>query len=112
MKMSASAETRAEYEARLRMLNDIIAGQTIKYNQGVEFGKELGRKQGEEIGRRQGEEIGRKQGEEIGEARGLAKGRHDNALETARNLLSMKLSIDQVVRATGLSLTEVEGLVK
>ena len=116
MKMSADAETRAEYEARMRMQNDIIAGQTIKFNQGMELGRkqgeEIGRRQGEEIGRKQGEEIGRKQGEEIGEARGLAKGRHDNALETARNLLSMKLSIDQVVRATGLSLTEVEDLVK
>ena len=102
--MSANAETRAEHRARLREQNDIIAGQSVKYKEGLAAGEEIGRREGEEIGRRQGEEIGRKRGEEIG--------RHDNALETARNFLSMGLTVDQVAQGTGLSLSEVEGLIK
>ena len=78
--MSANAETRAEYRARLREQNDIIAGQSVKYKEGLAAGEEIGR--------------------------------HDNALETARNFLSMGLTVDQVARGTGLSQAEVEGLVK
>ena len=94
MKMSADAATRAAYEARLRMQNDIIAGQSVKYKEGLAIGK------------RQGEEIGRKRGEEIGEARG----RHDNALEIAKNLLSRKLPVEEISQIVGLPISEIEGI--
>ena len=53
---------------------------------------------------------GRAEGESIGEARGIAKGSLAAKMETARNLLSMGLSDEQIVQATGLSLAEVKKL--
>ena len=41
---------------------------------------------------------------------GRAEGAHENALETAKNLHKMGLSVEKVVQATGLSLEEVEKL--
>ena len=41
---------------------------------------------------------------------GVAEGAHNKALETARNFLSMNLSVEQVARGTGLSLEEVLSL--
>ena len=41
IKMSANAETRAEYRARLREQNDIIAGQSVKYKEGLAAGEEF-----------------------------------------------------------------------
>ncbi len=99
-KMSTNAETRAAYNARLREMNDIIVRQTVEYKEGLTAGK------------RQGEEIGEAGGLLKGEGIGRKLGRRDSALETAKNFLSMGLSIDQVARGTGLSLAEVEELVK
>lgn len=40
--MSADPETRKEYNARIKQLNDIRAGQSVKYKEGLEKGKEEG----------------------------------------------------------------------
>ena len=52
----------------------------------------------------------REEGEKIGEARGRAEGEKNAKIETARNLLNMNLSIDQISQATGLSIEEVDSL--
>jgi predicted transposase/invertase (TIGR01784 family) len=39
-----------------------------------------------------------------------AKGKAEGKIETAKNLLAMGLPIEQIVRATGLSLKEVQHL--
>ena len=40
----------------------------------------------------------------------VEKGAQQQAIETAKNLLSMRLSIEQITQATGLSIKEVETL--
>ena len=41
---------------------------------------------------------------------GEARGSHQKALETAKNLLTLKLSIENIAEATGLTKEEVEKL--
>ena len=45
-----------------------------------------------------------------GMAEGLAEGRKENAIETAKRLLSTNLTISEIATATGLSIKEVEAL--
>jgi len=56
--------------------------------------------------RREGLAEGREKGRSIG----LAEGSHQKALETARNLLDMGLSPNNIARATGLDIKEIEQL--
>ena len=59
-------------------------------------------------------EEGRKEGIAIGEERGisigLSQGAHQKAVETAKNLLSIGLSQEQIASVTGLSPEEIEKL--
>jgi predicted transposase/invertase (TIGR01784 family) len=57
-----------------------------------------------------GVSIGRNEGIAIGEERGISKGAHQKAIETAKNLLSIGLSQDQIAQVTGLSPEEIEKL--
>lgn len=50
------------------------------------------------------------EGIEKGIAQGLSKGAHQKAIETAGNLLIMGLSIENVVKATGLTSQEVKAI--
>ena len=43
---------------------------------------------------------------------GEARGAHRKALETARNLLSLRLSIENIAQATGLSAEDIAKLSK
>ena len=45
-----------------------------------------------------------------GKREGITEGEHRKAIETARRLLSMGLSADQIVQATGLSVEQVTAL--
>ena len=54
--------------------------------------------------------IGEKVGEERGISIGLSQGAHQKAIETARNALTMNLSIEQVATLTGLAPEEIEKL--
>lgn len=49
-------------------------------------------------------------GEARGEARGITIGEKKKTLEIAKNILQMGLSVDEVVKMTGLMRTEVESL--
>ena len=64
--------------------------------------------------RREGLAEGQEKGRSIGLAEGLAEGKiagsHQKALETARNLLDMGLSPNNIARATGLDIKEIEQL--
>ena len=61
-----------------------------------------------------GVSIGRNEGIAIGEERGISigllQGEHKKAIETARNALTMNLSVEQVAILTGLSVEEIEKL--
>ena len=57
-----------------------------------------------------GEEYGRREGIAIGEERGISIGLSQAKIETAKNALTMNLSIEQVAILTGLSPEEIEKL--
>lgn len=44
------------------------------------------------------------------EARGIEKGEHKKAIETAKNFLAMGLTVEQVAEGTGLTITDIEAL--
>ena len=50
--------------------------------------------------------------ERRGYKEGVEQGSQQKAIETAKNLLSMSLSIENIAKATGLSLKEIQDLVK
>ena len=50
------------------------------------------------------------QGEIKGRKQGFADGSYQKALETAKNLLGLGLSIENIAKATGLSQEEVENI--
>ena len=52
------------------------------------------------------------EGRNDGIALGITQGAEQKAIETARNFLSMNLSLEQVAQGTGLSLEIVEQLAK
>ncbi|GHU32952.1 hypothetical protein AGMMS50256_23980 [Betaproteobacteria bacterium] len=52
----------------------------------------------------------RYEGEERGRREGRKEGRQEEKQEVARNLLQMNIPLENIVKATGLSLTEVERL--
>ena len=49
-------------------------------------------------------------GEERGISLGITQGAYQKAVETARNALTMNLSVEQVAILTGLSVEEIEKL--
>ena len=57
-----------------------------------------------------GVSIGRNEGISIGLSQGISQGEHKKAVETAKNALTMNLSIEQVATLTGLSVEEIEKL--
>jgi predicted transposase/invertase (TIGR01784 family) len=66
--------------------------------------KAMGKEEGIAIGK----EEGKQEGIAIGEERGVEQG----LLKTASNLLSMKMSVEQVSQATGLSVDKIKSLQK
>ena len=48
--------------------------------------------------------------EERGRVEGRVEGRAERDIEIARNLLAMSLPLDQIMKATGLTRDEIEGL--
>ena len=59
-----------------------------------------------------GKEIGKAEGRAEGLTEGKAEGKKIQALETAKTLLEMGLSIQQIIKATGLSESEILQLKK
>ena len=68
--------------------------------------KSEAREEGRKEGIKYGISIGRNEGISIG----LSQGAHQKAVETAKNALTMNLSIEQVATLTGLSPEEIEKL--
>ena len=68
----------------------LMAGEKIGFERGVVAGMSKGRRQGIE--------------------QGFADGSYQTKLETAKNLLDLGLSVENIAQATGLSREEVENL--
>ena len=67
---------------------------------------------GKEIGKAEGRAEGLTEGIAKGRTEGKAEGKKIQALETAKTLLEMGLSIQQIIKATGLSESEIMQLKK
>ena len=80
--LTLSPTERKLYESRMKLKSDITTISETQFSAGVERGKSLG----------------------------LAEGSRQKAFETAHNLLVMGLSIENIAKATGLTLQEVETL--
>ena len=84
--LTLSPTERKLYESRMKLKSDITTISETQFSAGVERGKSLGLAEGEVRGSRQ------------------------KALETARNLLVIGLSIENIAKVTGLTVQEVETL--
>ena len=59
-----------------------------------------------------GKKAGYCEGLSDGISQGISQGEHQKAIETAKNLLTMSLSIENIAKATGLSTEEIQALAK
>ena len=88
--LSEDEQTRALAEAREKMLRDEYAR--------LETAEQIGEERGIEIGEERGIQIGEERGIEIGKK------------ETAKKLLEIQMSIDDISKITGLNKDEIEEL--
>ena len=77
---------------------------------GIERGIEQGIEQGRTEGLAEGERSGFSKGEKSGFSKGEKSGAAQEKREIAKNLKSLKLPVEQIRTATGLSLSEIEAL--
>ena len=92
--LTLSPIERKLYESRMKLKSDITTISETQFSAGVERGKSLGLAEGKSLGLAEGE----------------VRGSRQKALETARNLLVIGLSIEDIAKATGLTVQEVETL--
>jgi len=104
--LTLSPTERKLYESRMKLKSDIATISETQFSAGVERGKSLGLAEGKSLGLAEGEA----RGKSLGLAEGEVRGSRQKALETARNLLVIGLSIENIAKATGLTVQEVETL--
>ena len=92
---------RVEYAVKY---DSIKEGKKLGFQQGLQQGLQ----QGIEKGMQQGIEKGMQQGIEKGMQQGIEKGRKAQALEIARNMKSLHISVADIAKATGLTADEIE----
>ena len=112
--LTLSPTERKLYESRMKLKSDITTISETQFSAGVERGlaegKSLGLAEGKSLGLAEGKSLGLAEGKSLGLAEGEVRGSRQKALETARNLLVIGLSIDNIAKATGLTVQEVETL--
>ena len=116
--LTLSPTERKLYESRMKLKSDIATISETQFSAGVERGKSLGLAEGKSLGLAEGKSLGLAEGKSLGLAEGKSlglaegevRGSRQKAFETARNLLVMGLSIDNIAKATGLTVQEVETL--
>ncbi|MGP1595293.1 MAG: PD-(D/E)XK nuclease family transposase [Treponema sp.] len=84
--LTLSPIERKLYESRMKLKSDITTISETQFNAGMQ------------------------QGIQQGKSLGLAEGALQKAFQTARNLLGIGLSIENIAKATGLTIQEVEKL--
>ena len=70
------------------------------------------RREGEMIGEKRGKKIGERIGEERGRKEGVAQGEKTKQREIARKMVEMKMALDIIAKATGLTEQELNALKK
>ena len=94
--LSLNPEERKLYESRMKLKSDIATISEVQFKAGIVPGIVQGLAEGKSLGLAEGE------------ARGLARGSRQAKLETAKNLLQFGLSRENIAKATGLTVQEVE----
>ena len=100
--MTMSDSDRRAYDAHM---DDIMVQNDV-----LDTAKMEGRAEGRAEGLEEGRAAGLEEGRAEGRAEGLEEGVQKKALEVAKNLKSMGLSIQDIQRVTGLSKDEIESL--
>ncbi|AIN94142.1 Rpn family recombination-promoting nuclease/putative transposase [Treponema putidum] len=94
-----------------KLKNNEQARSEYRFISGFEMdARYYGRQEGIKEGLEEGIKEGRLVGIQEGIAKGFADGAHQNKLETAKNLLDIGLSVENIIKATGLSRAEIENL--
>jgi len=108
--LTLSPTERKLYESRMKLKSDITTISETQFSAGVERGLAEGKSLGLAEGEARGKLLGLAEGKSLGLAEGEVRGSRQKALETARNLLVIGLSIENIAKATGLTVQEVETL--
>ena len=95
-------------EKEMETMLDVLNKEAEK--RGMERGMERGRNEGILLGRKEGVDEGIILGMSRGRDEGILLGRKEEAIRTARQLITLGLSMKKIALATGLSLKEVEAL--
>ena len=107
---------RHEAQQREMYLQNEMAINEERYEQGkkqgIKEGKEQGIKEGKKQGIKEGKEQGIKEGKEQGIKEGKKQGIREGKLEIAKNLLNVNLPLEQISNITGLSVDEIKSLTK
>ena len=74
------------------------------------YGRKEGWQEGLEEGRQEGRQEGLKEGRQAGMQAGREQGFTEGVMQTAKNLLDIGLSVENISKATGLSCNEIEKL--
>ena len=104
--LTLSPTERKLYESRMKLKSDITTISETQFSAGVERGLA----EGKSLGLAEGKSLGLAEGKSLGLAEGEVRGSRQKALETARNLLVIGLSIENIAKATGLTVQEVKNL--
>ncbi len=110
-KAAADRNVRAIMEYREKAARDEADRLSFAHEKGIKLGKEEGIMIGKEEGLMIGEMRGKEEGIMIGEKRGKEEGimiGEKRAMErVALKMLSLKISTDEIAKATGLSKTDI-----
>ena len=97
-----SKEDRMKYDESIKVYRDYLVT--------IEGAVEEGLAKGFEKGLAQGMEKGIAQGMEKGIEKGIEKGRTEGFIEVARNMKSLGISKELIIKATGLTAEEIENI--
>jgi predicted transposase/invertase (TIGR01784 family) len=102
-------EELARYEAGLKALEDRVDFKEM-LEEGIARGRAEGLAEGMEKGKAEGIAEGMVKGKAEGIAEGLAKGIKETQLSTARKMLKLGMSIEEISEITGLTKDEIGNL--
>ena len=97
------------YQMSLKDLWDSYSTWKCANQEGLEQGKELGIAEGKTLGIAEGKELGIAEGKTLGIAEGKTLGIAEGKKQIARKMLSMGMSKEAVLEATGLTEEELHG---
>tara|TARA_B100001123_G_C15144727_1_gene961076 strand:+ start:101 stop:1174 length:1074 start_codon:yes stop_codon:yes gene_type:complete len=103
------AAPKKQKDRTIRFLQD-IKKQGGNMERVSEIWKEQGRKEGLKQGEQKGRKEGHQEGEKIGVKKGRKEGERGKQIAIAKNMISMKLSLQTIAQATGLTIDEIKEL--